>query len=190
MLAAPGTGTATPARAATFPACSTPTHGRDDLRDSWRWSEKYATQPEILAYAEHVADRYDLRPAFLFETKVVSAVFDEATGRWRVETDQGQVFDARFCIMATGCLSVPRVPDLPGATSFKGKAYVTGQWPHEGVDFTGKRVGHHRHRVVGHPVDAADRRRRGPGHCVPAHAQLQPAGAQRPADRRGGCRLR
>ena len=112
----------------------------DELRDSWRWSEKYATQPEILAYAEHVADRYDLRPAFLFATKVVSAVFNEETGRWRVETDKGQVFDARFCIMGTGCLSVPRVPDLPGAASFKGKAYVTGQWPHDGVDFKGKRV--------------------------------------------------
>jgi cation diffusion facilitator CzcD-associated flavoprotein CzcO len=112
----------------------------DDLRDSWRWSEKYATQPEILAYAEHVADRYHLRRSFLFDTKVVSAVFNAATGRWRVETDGGQVFDARFCIMATGCLSVPRVPDIPGAASFQGEAYVTGQWPHEGVDFKGKRV--------------------------------------------------
>ena len=112
----------------------------DELRESWRWSEKYATQPEILAYAEHIADRFDLKRSFLFETKVISAVFDEATGRWRVETDNGAVFDARFCIMATGCLSVPKVPDLAGASTFKGEAYVTGRWPHAPVDFKGKRV--------------------------------------------------
>jgi cyclohexanone monooxygenase len=112
----------------------------DDLRKDWRWSEKYATQPEILSYAEHIADRFDLRRSFLFDTRVISAVFDEAAGRWRVETDKGQVFDARYCVMGTGCLSVPKVPDIPGAETFKGEAYVTGRWPHEGVDFKGKRV--------------------------------------------------
>ena len=112
----------------------------DDVRRDWRWSEKYATQPEILAYAEFVADRYDLRRSFLFETRVTAATFDETAARWRVETNRGQVFDAKFCVMATGCLSVPREPAIPGAERFKGETYVTGRWPHEGVDFKGKRV--------------------------------------------------
>ncbi|HEX5379515.1 MAG TPA: NAD(P)/FAD-dependent oxidoreductase, partial [Phenylobacterium sp.] len=112
----------------------------DDLQAEWRWSEKYAPQPEILSYANHVADRFDLRSAFLFDTRVTSATYDEATRRWTVETDRGDRIEARFCIMATGCLSVPREPDIPGAASFKGETYVTGRWPHEPVDFTGKRV--------------------------------------------------
>ncbi|MBP7705581.1 MAG: NAD(P)/FAD-dependent oxidoreductase [Caulobacter sp.] len=112
----------------------------DEVRTSWRWSEKYATQPEILSYAGFVADRYDLRSAFRFETRVVSATFDEACGLWTVRTDKGDVVEARFCVMATGCLSVPRGADLPGADDFQGDSYITGLWPHEGVDFTGKRV--------------------------------------------------
>jgi cyclohexanone monooxygenase len=112
----------------------------DDLQAEWRWSEKYATQPEILAYAQHVADRFDLRPAFLFETRVTSAVFDEAASLWRVTTDRGDEIAARFCVMATGCLSAPRDFDLPGAETFEGETYVTGLWPHEPIDFSGKRV--------------------------------------------------
>src|SRR6478735_5395474 len=90
----------------------------DDLQAEWRWSEKYATQPEILAYAQHVADRFDLRPHFLFETRVTSAIFDEAAKLWRVTTDRGDEIAARFCVMATGCLSAPRDFDLPGADTF------------------------------------------------------------------------
>ena len=112
----------------------------DDLQADWRWSEKYATQPEILSYAQHVADRYALREAFLFETRVVSAVFDAATATWTVTTDRGDTISARFCIMATGCLSAPRDFDLPGAETFAGDTYVTGLWPHQPVDFKGKRV--------------------------------------------------
>ncbi|MFZ0269396.1 flavin-containing monooxygenase [Caulobacter sp.] len=112
----------------------------DELQADWRWSEKYATQPEILAYAQHVADRFDLRPAFLFETRVVSAIFDEAAKLWRVTTDRGDEIAARFCVMATGCLSAPRDFDLPGAETFEGETYVTGLWPHEPIDFSGKRV--------------------------------------------------
>ena len=112
----------------------------DELQAEWRWSEKYATQPEILAYAGHVADRFDLRGAYLFDTRVSSARYDEAAERWTVETDRGDVIQARFCIMATGCLSAPRDPDFAGADSFKGESYVTGRWPHEPVDFKGKRV--------------------------------------------------
>ena len=111
-----------------------------EVVDDWRWSEKYATQPEILAYAEHVADRYDLRSAYLFDTRVTSAVFDEATNLWTVETAQGDRLTSRFCVMATGCLSAPRDFDLPGAETFQGDTYITGLWPHDPVDFTSKRV--------------------------------------------------
>jgi cation diffusion facilitator CzcD-associated flavoprotein CzcO len=112
----------------------------DELQAEWRWSEKYATQPEILSYANHVADRFDLRPAYLFDTRVASARFDGARRRWTVETERGDVFDAQYCVFATGCLSAPRDPDFKGAETFKGESYVTGRWPHEPVDFEGKRV--------------------------------------------------
>ncbi|MEY3260198.1 MAG: hypothetical protein RIT46_1027 [Pseudomonadota bacterium] len=112
----------------------------DELRAAWNWSEKYAPQPEILAYANHVADQFDLRGGFAFNTRVTSATYSEATQRWTVKTDCGDQIEARFCIMATGCLSVPRKPDIAGAETFAGETYVTGLWPHEGVDFSGKRV--------------------------------------------------
>jgi cyclohexanone monooxygenase len=112
----------------------------DDLQNEWRWSEKYAPQPEILAYANHVADRYDLRPAYLFNTRVEQAAYDEDRRLWVVTTDRGDRIEARYCIMGTGCLSVPREPDIKGASTFKGETYVTGRWPHEPVDFSGKRV--------------------------------------------------
>ncbi|HSB40653.1 MAG TPA: NAD(P)/FAD-dependent oxidoreductase [Methylomirabilota bacterium] len=113
----------------------------EELQQEWRWTERYAAQPEILRYANHVADRFDLRRDIQFETRVRSAVFDEASRRWTVETDRGDRVSARFCIMATGCLSEPQVPDFEGLETFEGKWYHTGQWPHEGVDFTGLRVG-------------------------------------------------
>jgi cyclohexanone monooxygenase len=113
----------------------------EELQQEWQWSELFAGQPEILRYANHVADRLDLRRDMRFETRVTDAVFNEATHRWAVRTDRGDTVSARFCIMATGCLSAARMPDFPGTDSFKGKIYHTGHWPHEGVDFTGKRVG-------------------------------------------------
>ena len=113
----------------------------EGLQKDWRWSEKYAAQPEILAYANHVADRFDLRPLIAFETKVLSAHFDEAADRWRIVTDRGDELSARWVVMATGCLSTPRKPPIPGVDSFAGPTYHTGAWPHEGVDFTGMRVG-------------------------------------------------
>src|SRR5580704_202841 len=112
----------------------------ETLQKEWRWSEKYAAQPEILAYANHVADRFDLRPLIAFETRVISAAFDEATDRWTVVTDRGDELSARWLIMATGCLSTPRAPAIPGVESYAGETYHTGAWPHEGVDFTGKTV--------------------------------------------------
>ena len=112
-----------------------------ELEQEWDWSERYAPQPEILRYINHVADRFDLRRDIQFDTRVTAAAFDEAVGRWRVTTDQGDDVSARFCVMATGCLSAATTPDIPGLHSFGGDWYHTGQWPHEGVDFSGKRVG-------------------------------------------------
>jgi cyclohexanone monooxygenase len=112
----------------------------DALQKEWRWTEKYAAQPEILAYANHVADRHDIRPLIAFETRVVGATFDEAADRWTVVTDRGDELRARWLVMATGCLSTPRAPAIPGVETYAGETYHTGAWPHEGVDFTGKTV--------------------------------------------------
>jgi cyclohexanone monooxygenase len=112
----------------------------ENLQQSWRWRERFAPQPEILAYAQHVAERLDLRRDITFETNVTRAVFDEAAQRWTIETDRGERLAARWCVMATGCLSAARVPDFPGRDSFRGKTYHTGHWPHAGVDFAGQRV--------------------------------------------------
>lgn len=112
-----------------------------ELQQSWEWSERYATQPEILSYANHVADRFDLRRDISFNTRVTSIRYDEATLVWRITTDQGEEVNARFCIMATGCLSSVNQPDFAGLERYQGATYHTGQWPHEGVNFTGKTVG-------------------------------------------------
>ena len=113
----------------------------EELQQEWRWSELFSAQPEILAYANHVADRFDLRRDIQFDTIVASAHFDEGENRWLIETDGGERFRAPVCIMATGCLSTARVPDFKGLDSFQGATYHTGYWPHEGVDFAGQRVG-------------------------------------------------
>ncbi|MDQ3547668.1 MAG: NAD(P)/FAD-dependent oxidoreductase [Chloroflexota bacterium] len=113
----------------------------DDLQQEWDWSERYASQPEILRYVNHVADRFDLRRDIQFETRVMAAFFDEATNRWMVETDTGERVSAAFCIMATGCLSSAQVPRFEGHDRFEGDWHHTGNWPHDGVDFTGQRVG-------------------------------------------------
>lgn len=113
----------------------------DDLQQEWEWTEKYAGQPEILRYAQHVADRFDLRRDITFSTRVVTAEFDENDATWTVDTDGHERVTSRFLVMATGCLSSANVPRIDGAESFKGPSFHTGQWPHEGVDFTGRRVG-------------------------------------------------
>jgi cyclohexanone monooxygenase len=112
----------------------------DELQQEWRWTERYASQPEILSYINHVADRFDLRRDVQLSTRVTSAVYDEAASRWTIETDRGDRVTARFCIMATGCLSDAQVPDIAGRETFAGRRYHTGRWPHEGVDFSGQRV--------------------------------------------------
>jgi cyclohexanone monooxygenase len=112
----------------------------EELQQEWEWTERYAPQPEILQYAEHVADRFDLRKDIVFDTKVTTAAYDEDRATWRVQTDQGHDVACRFVVMATGCLSSANTPDIEGKDSFEGPTYHTGLWPHEGVDFTGLRV--------------------------------------------------
>ncbi len=113
----------------------------DALEQEWEWSEKYPPQQELLRYVNHVADRFDLRRDITVDTRVTEAVFDEATQRWQVRTDRGDRVSAQFLVMATGCLSTSKVPEVPGLESFRGAWFHTGHWPAEGVDFTGQRVG-------------------------------------------------
>ena len=115
-----------------------------DLQQEWDWTERYAAQPEILSYIRHVADRFELRRDIRFNTRVTAATFEPAAGEvpshWTVATDDGQTHRARFCVMASGCLSSPNLPDMAGRDTFSGDMYHTGRWPHEGVDFTGRKV--------------------------------------------------
>ena len=113
----------------------------DELQQEWQWTERYAGQAEILRYANHVADRFDLRREIELNTNVASAVFDETSNRWSVTLDGGKRATAQHLIMAVGCLSNARMPDVPGLPTFRGKVFHTGAWPHEPVDFTGMRVG-------------------------------------------------
>lgn len=113
----------------------------EDLQQAWRWPERYATQPEILRYIDHVVDRLDLRADIQVNTRVTGASFDETTDRWTVVTDTHEHLTAKYCIMATGCLSTPNLPRFDGLESYEGDWYHTGYWPKSGVDFTGKRVG-------------------------------------------------
>ena len=146
------------------------------LLQEWEWSERYPEQPEILRYLNHVADRFDLRRDIQFGTRVTAATFDERTSQWTVQTDQGQTLSARFLITAVGSLSTTNVPPFEGLDSFRGRWYHTSRWPHQGVDFTGQRVG-----VVGTGATAvqaipeiAQRAahltvfQRTPNYCVPA----------------------
>jgi cation diffusion facilitator CzcD-associated flavoprotein CzcO/acetyl esterase/lipase len=110
------------------------------LEREWQWSERYATQPEILRYLGHVADKHDLRRDIRFSTRVVAASWNAATRRWHVRTDRGDELRCRFFIMASGCLSLPKTVDVPGVERFRGATYFTSRWPHAGVDFSGQRV--------------------------------------------------
>ncbi len=113
----------------------------EELERGWQWTERYASQPEILRYLNYVAERFDLKRDIQFETRVTSAFFDERTNWWMIETDGGDRVSTKFCILATGCLSAAKIPDYPGISGFQGKTYHTGQWPHQGVDFTGQVAG-------------------------------------------------
>ncbi len=111
-----------------------------ELLNDWEWSERYPAQPEIIRYLNFVADRLDLRRDVKFGTRVVAADYDESRNRWDVTTEAGERFSAKYLITAVGCLSTTNVPKFEGLESFAGEWYHTGAWPHEGVDFTGKRV--------------------------------------------------
>ena len=113
----------------------------EDLQQEWEWPERYPTQSEILAYLNHVADRFDLRPNISFNTRVDAAVFDETSNRWRVKTDDGAELSTRFLIMATGCISEPNIPQIDGMETFSGPIYHTARFPPEGLDFDGIRAG-------------------------------------------------
>jgi cyclohexanone monooxygenase len=111
-----------------------------ELVREWRWSQRYAPQEEILRYLEYVAERYNLLPDIAVKTRVTAASFDENDGTWTVSTDTGRTLIARFCVMATGCLSVPKAPEVLGIATFSGAVLHTSRWPHEGVDLIGRRV--------------------------------------------------
>lgn len=113
----------------------------DALQQEWEWTERYATQPEILRYANHVADRFDLRRHIRFNTRVTGLEWDDERSRWRAHTDPGPGYDVKYVITAVGCLSAPKPPEIDGVDDFRGSILFTSRWPHEGVDFTGKRVG-------------------------------------------------
>lgn len=113
----------------------------EELQQQWHWTEKYAAQPEILEYCNHVADRFNIRSHIRFNTEVTSIHFDEGTQLWTTKTNQGDVLHSRFVVMASGCLSTTNLPAIPGVDSFRGEHYHTGHWPKSGVDLTNKRVG-------------------------------------------------
>ena len=111
-----------------------------ELESEWQWSERYATQPEILRYLQHVTEKHDLRRDIEFCTRIENAVWDDEASLWRLRTEQGKEVSCRFYVMATGCLSRPKDLDLEGVERFAGATYATSRWPHEGVDFSGMRV--------------------------------------------------
>ena len=113
----------------------------DDLQQEWRWPERYGTQPEILKYINHVAERFDLLRDVQLKTRITTAHFDGNSNLWTVATEHGETVSAPFCIMATGNLSTPRLPQIAGIDDYQGEKYHTGLWPKEGVDFTDKIVG-------------------------------------------------
>ena len=164
-------------------------YGFDDaLQQEWEWSERYATQPEILAYLEHVADRFDLRPHLTLGTRIERVVFDEVENRWEVVASDGVARRARFVVMATGCLSAANVPDIAGRDEFSGRTLHTGRWPHEPVDFTGRRVavigtgssGVQSIPLIAEQAASVTVLQRTPAYAVPAHnGPLDPAEVHR-----------
>lgn len=112
----------------------------DELQQEWNWTERYAAQPELLSYAKHVADRYGLRSDIRFGVRVNTAAFDDTSHIWTLTTEAGEEFTSRFVIMATGALSAPKTPEIPGLTDFKGEFISTFDWPEAKQDFSGKKV--------------------------------------------------
>ena len=146
------------------------------LLQEWEWSERYPQQPEILRYLNHVADRFDLRKDIQFGSRVIDAIFDENSGLWEIRTDKGDVVTAKYFISAAGCLSSSNLPRFKGVETFEGRTYHTGHWPHDGVDFTAKRVaviGTGASAVQSIPLISEQAKhltvfQRTPNYCVPA----------------------
>ena len=113
----------------------------EELQQEWTWSERYASQPEILSYIQHVTDRFDLRPHITFETRVAAATFSDETHAWTINTSSGETVTARYFLLGAGVLSTTNTPPFPDVEHYQGQTFHTGRWPHESVDFTGKRVG-------------------------------------------------
>ena len=113
----------------------------EELQQEWEWTERYAAQPELQRYADHVTDRFDLRRDIRFDSRVLEAVFDEHTHRWTLRTSAGELVRAQFCVMATGLLSAPNKPKIDGIDSFRGPQLMTSMWPKQDIDLGGKRVG-------------------------------------------------
>jgi cation diffusion facilitator CzcD-associated flavoprotein CzcO len=155
----------------------------DDLQQEWEWSERYSPQAELLAYAEHVADRFGLYRDIRFNTRVKAARYDESLSRWTLQAEDGSEIIARHCVMATGCLSVPNWPKIEGLQNFAGPIHHTALWPHHGVSFTGKRVaviGTGSSAIQSIPLIAQEAEhlyvfQRTPNYSIPAHnAPLHP----------------
>lgn len=152
-----------------------------ELEQEWEWKERYAAQPEIMAYAEHVVERFDLAADIQFNTRVSSAHFNDNNSRWQVTTETGEQFSAQYCVMATGCLSSANDPEFSGREQFSGNWYHTGRWPHEGVDFSGQRVaviGTGSSAIQSIPILAEQAEQltvfqRTPNYSVPAHNRPQ-----------------
>ncbi len=152
----------------------------DDLQQDWEWTERYPTQPEILRYIDHVADRFDLCDGISFDTRVEASHFDDEAAKWTTTTDAGESIVSRFVVMATGCLSAANIPDIEGRDDFDGPIYHTGHWPHEGVDFSGKRVavvgtgssGVQSIPLIAEEADHVTVFQRTPAYAVPAHNQM------------------
>ena len=112
----------------------------DELQQAWSWTERYASQPELLRYCNHVADRFNLRPNMQFDSKVIAAHYDQSAARWNIRTSRGDQVSAKYCVLATGFLSAGSVPDFVGLNDYQGNKYLTSRWPKEEVDFHGQRV--------------------------------------------------
>ncbi len=112
-----------------------------ELYQKWSWSSRYASQDEILRYLNFAAEELDVKKEFSFNTTVQSAVRNETENKWEVRTEQGDVYTCTYLITAVGCLSSTNIPNMKGLEQFEGQAYHTGEWPHDPVDLTGKRVG-------------------------------------------------
>ena len=182
--AAPGGGTAIPGA-----RCDSESHAyafyfSDELLQSWDWSERYPQQPEILRYLNHVADRLDLKRDITFGARVAAAEWDGAATLWRLRTEDGRRYAARYLVTAVGCLSSANVPDIPGLGDFAGEWFHTGTWPHEGVDVAGKRVGMIGTGSTGIQAAPVLARGRRASHGLPAHGELLDPGAQPAAGRR------